>query len=114
MRKWLLPMMMALAVLLIAGCGATPAVRPVTAVAMVLADPAVGAWYRAHSAPGVLTGLDAAEVKRSRRYRPAAAVDLVKEGLQVKLESRFGPGPHQVEVLLDRPTGQVLRVVWKQ
>lgn len=101
-----------LAALALGGCAGTPegSVRPVDALARVLQEPAVAEWHRQHSAPAVLDGLSPTAAQRWRRYRPAATVDLVKEGLQVRLEARFGPAPHRLQAIVDRSTGAVLSV----
>jgi len=96
---------------LLAGCAAgTPAIRPVEARTRVLSHPYVAAWFAERSAPRVLTGMSPLQFRRWRRYEPAMVIDVVREGLQVRLESRFGPPPHMLEVLLDRQTGHILTV----
>lgn len=89
--------------LVLAGCSA--AVSPRQAFQAAVARPDVARWYAAHSAPTVLAGMGPADVKRWRRYKPAATVDLVKEGLLVKLDADFGPAPRHVELLVDRGSG---------
>lgn len=95
-----------LLLMLAAGCAA-PAMRPAEARRTVLADPAVAAWFAAHCAPAVLEGLSPRMARAYRRYEPAMTVDLVKEGMLVKLEAKFGPEPRHVEAVLD-PSGNVL------
>lgn len=103
LRKALLVMMLTLAV---AGCAA-PAMKPWEARQRVLAQPEVAAWYAAHSAPTVLEGLSPSRARAFRRYQPAVTVDLVKEGLLVKLEAAFGPQPRSLELLVDGASGAV-------
>lgn len=105
--RWMLFPLLAL---LLAGCAAQPALRPVDVRSRVTAHPAVAPWYAEHSAPAVLNGMGAKDVKRYWRYHPAVTVDLVKEGLLVKLQARFGPEPRALHVLVDRASGSVVSV----
>lgn len=107
MRR-LLPFLLSLT--LLAGCASAPAIRPVEARARVLSDPRVAGWFAERSAPRVLASMSPAQARRWRRYEPTMVIDLVEEGLQVRLESRFGPPPNKLEVLMDRRTGEVLSV----
>lgn len=100
------------AALLAGGCASASAsaVRPVEARRAALEHPAVAPWVVLHSAPVVLEGMSPRQAKAFRRYQPGLTVDLVREGLVVRLESRFGAEPRRVEVLVDRATGGVLSV----
>lgn len=94
-------------ILLVSGCAAAPAMRPADARVRLLADPRVAAWYSAHSAPAVTAAMSARDARRWRRYQPAVMFDLVKEGYLVKLDSRFGPEPQKLELLMDPASGAV-------
>ena len=106
LRGILIPLL----VLLLTGCAAQPALRPVDVRSRVTAHPEVAPWYAEHSAPAVLKGMGPTDVKRYRRYHPAVTVDLVKEGMLVKLQARFGPAPRALHVLVDRVSGSVVSV----
>lgn len=108
MRRLLL---LVLSLALLAGCASAPALRPLEARARVLSDPRVAGWFAERSAPRVLASMSPSQARRWRRYEPAMVVDLVDEGrLQVRLHSRFGPPPHNMEILLDRRTGDILSI----
>jgi hypothetical protein len=107
LMRWILVPLLAF---LLAGCAAQPALRPVDVRSWVTAHPAVAPWYAEHSAPAVLKGMGATDVKRYRRYHPAVTVDLVKEGMLVKLQARFGPAPRALHVLVDRVSGEIVSV----
>ncbi|HWI64675.1 MAG TPA: hypothetical protein VNT75_22845 [Symbiobacteriaceae bacterium] len=100
--------MMLVAALLISGCAAAPALRPVEARSRLLANPGVAQWYAAHSAPAIFAELSPWQAKRWRRYQPAVMFDRVKEGYLVRLEAQFGPAPRQLELLMDPATGTLL------
>ncbi|HEY3365673.1 MAG TPA: hypothetical protein VGK74_11510 [Symbiobacteriaceae bacterium] len=107
-RLIFLRLILALALTLaLAGCAA--AVTPRRAFQAALAQPEVARWFAAHSAPSVLAGMDGGDVKRFVRYHPAATIDLVKEGLAVRLDADFGPEPRHLDLLVDRGSGAVLK-----
>lgn len=97
-----------LAAVLITGCAAEPAMRPVDARGRLMADPRVAGWFDSHSAPTVLAGLSPREAKRWRKYQPAVMFDRVTEGYRVTLDARFGPAPRSLEALMDPQTGAIL------
>ncbi|HWI52726.1 MAG TPA: hypothetical protein VNT01_11370 [Symbiobacteriaceae bacterium] len=90
------------------GCTAAPALRPVEARGRLLADPRVAAWYTDHSAPAILGGMSPRVARRWRKYQPAVMFDRVTEGYRVSLEAEFGPEPRKLEALMDPKTGAVL------
>jgi len=104
------PFLMALSLLLLAGCAARPRIMPAEALEAALAHPDVAAWHTAHSAPVVLTSLMPAAARGLEGYKPVAMVDLVAEGLLVRLDSALGPRPRRVEVILDKESGAVLEI----
>jgi hypothetical protein len=113
LRRLLALMVLLPAVLLLAGCTAAPALRPVDVRSKVIAHPDIAPWWVEHSSPAVLKGMSAVDVKRYLRYKPSVTVDLVREGMRVTLSARFGPEPRRLEVLVDRNTGQFLSMVRK-
>ncbi len=99
-----------LAVLMLSGCAARPRIMPSEALDAALAHPVVAAWQAEHSAPTVLEGLPQAAIRGLGDYKPVAMVDLVAEGLMVRLDSALGPRPRRVEVIVDGESGVVREV----
>lgn len=101
----------ALLSLLLSGCGTRPvAVAPSAALQAALQHPEVAAWHASHSAPAVLAGLGPTAVRGLGQYRPVVMVDLVRDGLLVRLDSALGAAPRRVEVTVSRASGEVLAV----
>lgn len=97
--------------LTLAGCATRPLpVRPDQALQAAMAHPEVIAWQTAHSAPQVLAGLSPTAARGLQHLKPVAMVDLVREGLLVRLDSTMGESPRRLEVLVDRESGQVVLV----
>jgi len=97
-----------LVTVVLGGCAAAPALRPVEARGRLLADPRVAGWYTVHSAPAVLDGMSSRGARRWRKYQPAVMFDRVSEGYRVTLQAEFGPEPRKLEALMDPQSGLVL------
>ncbi|MGE5676396.1 MAG: hypothetical protein ACM3XM_21365 [Mycobacterium leprae] len=90
---------------LLAGCSAQ---TPHRLLANALQQPPIAQWMTAHSSPAVLAAMSPQNAKRWRRYKPAATLDRVKEGLLIKLEAAFGPEPLRLQFVLDRVSGTLV------
>lgn len=106
-------LLMVSAAILLGGCAAAPALRPVQLRDQLLAHPEIGAWFQEHSAPAVLATMAPVEARAWPRYRPDMTWDLAKEGYQVRFRARFGPSPRRLEALVDRQSGAVLEIKYR-